>query len=77
MGLRLRKTNIYDSCSICGADSAEMHHVRHLNAPLLGLNKVMGAMNRKQIPVCFECHRNIHNGLYDGARLNDIAIGEK
>ena len=29
--------------------------------------------NRKQVPVCRECHRKIHRGEYDGLRLADLA----
>lgn len=25
----------------------------------------MGAINRKQIPVCQKCHNKIHKGIYD------------
>jgi predicted HNH restriction endonuclease len=32
----------------------------------------MAAINRKQIPVCQNCHRDIHNGKYDGASLSSI-----
>ncbi len=30
-------------------------------------------LNRKQIPVCTQCHQKIHRGEYDGIRLSDLA----
>ena len=32
----------------------------------------MNQLNRKQIPCCKQCHRNIHTGKYDGISLNDL-----
>jgi len=29
----------------------------------------MAQMNRKQIPVCHQCHVKIHKGKYDGIKL--------
>jgi group II intron reverse transcriptase/maturase len=65
-------------CLICGAtEQVEMHHVRHIRK--MGARKpkgflaVLRALNRKQIPVCRECHRKIHQGQYDGIRLHDLA----
>lgn len=36
-----------------------------------GLNKGMGAINRKQIPICRKCHNKIHNGTYHKKSLNE------
>lgn len=65
-------------CLICGAtENVDMHHVRHIRK--MGTRKptgflaVMRALNHKQIPVCEECHLKIHNGEYDGIRLQDLA----
>ena len=33
----------------------------------------MGLINRKQIPVCRDCHVKIHNGRYDGIKLSELA----
>ena len=38
-----------------------------------GFTAVMRALNRKQVPVCEDCHRKIHCGEYDGIRLADLA----
>jgi group II intron reverse transcriptase/maturase len=65
-------------CLICGtAVGVEMHHVRHIRKmgarKPKGFRAVMGALNRKQIPVCRSCHQKIHQGEYDGIRLQDLA----
>ena len=85
---RLSRTKIYDKCCICGADSAEMHHVRHLRdskqasgsiqekQPISGFTRIMGSINRKQIAVCENCHDSIHAGRYDGMSLKDFASPE-
>lgn len=54
-------------CLICGAsNNVEMHHVRHIRKmgerKPKGFQAVMNALNRKQIPVCKECHLKIHRG---------------
>jgi len=66
------------TCCVCNADQqVVMHHVRHIrkmtNKHAKGFTRVMAALNRKQIPVCRECHRRIHNGSYDGLKLSDLA----
>lgn len=63
-------------CVICGATGGtEMHHIRALKkANNHGtLIQILGAVNRKQIPVCKQCHNSIHKGTYDGLRLVDLA----
>jgi hypothetical protein len=37
-----------------------------------GFALYMAAINRKQVPVCQKCHREIHNGKYDGVSLSSI-----
>ena len=66
------------ACCICDSDNnVEMHHVRHVRRgganPLSGFDRVMGTINRKQIPVCEFCHDEIHAGRYDGKSLKDFA----
>ncbi len=41
--------------------------------PVGGFAWLMRLQNRKQVPVCRECHRKIHRGEYDGLRLADLA----
>lgn len=79
---RVARTKIYDKCCICGADSAEMHHVRHLEDSgerSAGSNfskRIMGFIKRKQIPVCYSCHRAIHSGRYDVISLKQFKYPE-
>ncbi len=65
-------------CCICKtSEQVEMHHVRHIRKTggkkPAGINAILQMMNRKQIPVCTECHQKIHRGDYDGMRLSDLA----
>lgn len=54
------------SCQICGSENnIEIHHIKHLRKGKIKndwITEVMRKMNRKQIPVCKECHINIHRG---------------
>lgn len=50
-----------------------MHHIRHVRkAKSDTFNQMMGVINRKQIPVCQNCHSQIHSGQYDGTALSDF-----
>lgn len=54
-----------------------MHHIKRLRGPTKkniakGFEKIMGAINRKQIPVCQKCHNKIHKGIYDNQSLTEI-----
>lgn len=73
---RKTKSRLTDHCSVCGHHGKiEMHHVRHIRKRgqhLKGFKLYMAAINRKQIPVCHSCHRDIHNGKYDGPNLSSI-----
>mgnify|MGYP001158130608 CR=1 FL=1 len=76
---KLRTRSKLDSpCCICGAtENIEMHHVRHvrkIGEKLKGFTKIMSIINRKQIPVCRECHNKIHAGKYDGISLKDFKL---
>ena len=75
-GPRRTQTRLMDHCAICHRpERVEMHHVRHIRKrgeTVTGFSLYMAAMNRKQIPVCHQCHRDIHNGKYDGASLAEI-----
>ena len=75
----IRSNSAWDaSCLICGEDdNVEMHHVKHIRkGEIKGFTKVMQKLNRKQIPVCRDCHMNIHKGLYDGISLSKL-VGKK
>jgi len=75
-GPRYTQTRLRDNCAICGSpEQVEMHHVRHIRKrgeKVQGFSLYLAAINRKQIPVCHNCHRDIHNGKYDGASLAEI-----
>lgn len=69
-------------CCICGKTAQEtqivIHHVRHIRKlsnkrEAVGFNHILRMLNRKQIPVCENCHRKIHQGTYDGLRLSHLA----
>lgn len=79
--IRLRtRSKLGKPCCICGEAEGqiEMHHVRHIRKLsnkriATGFNRLLRAMNRKQVPVCSDCHRKIHRGEYDGLRLSQLA----
>jgi hypothetical protein len=69
-------------CCICGSEEdVQMHHLKHIRKQKYDLIpetqswvKVMWLRNRKQIPVCKECHLNIiHQGKYGGTKLSSFA----
>lgn len=66
-------------CCVCGETTGKivMHHVRHIRRltnkrVAAGFNRILRAMNRKQVPVCEACHQKIHRGEYDQMRLTDL-----
>jgi group II intron reverse transcriptase/maturase len=75
-GPRRTRTRLQDHCVICNSrDHVEMHHIRHIRKrgeKVWGFTLYMAAINRKQVPVCRKCHRDIHNGKYDGASLSSL-----
>jgi hypothetical protein len=71
---RLRSKNLLDqACANCGSyDKVEAHHLRHIrtiSVKLSPFDKMMAAINRKQIPLCHECHKLVHRGKYPGMSL--------
>lgn len=65
------------NCTICNSDtnSIEMHHVKHIKKDGIrysGFSVQMALLNRKQIPLCRECHMKVHAGLYDGLSLKRL-----
>jgi len=78
--IRLRtRSKLGKPCCICNeTGQTVMHHVRHIRKlsdkkEPTGFNRVLRALNRKQIPVCPTCHGKIHRGTYDGLKLGDLA----
>lgn len=75
---RLTRTHLNKPCAVCGqSDGVEMHHVKALRkgnrAIANGFNRVMSAINRKQVPLCEVCHDAVHAGKYDGISLSELA----
>nr|YP_009364073.1 hypothetical protein [Pediastrum duplex]AQU64402.1 hypothetical protein [Pediastrum duplex] len=64
-------------CANCGAMESQQHHVKHIRKSTYALiqegatvKKVMALRNRKQVPLCPDCHRNlVHGGKYDSTKL--------
>jgi predicted HNH restriction endonuclease len=55
-----------------------MHHIKHIRKigeKVQGFTKLMAIINRKQVPVCEWCHREIHAGRYDGLKLAILREG--
>jgi hypothetical protein len=75
-GPRRTQTRRLESWAICGSpERVEMHHVRHIRKrgqAVRGFSLYLAAINRKQLPVCHVCHRDIHQGRYDGESLASI-----
>lgn len=74
---RVSRSTLGRKCFICHSkDRTEMHHVRHVRkegSRYSGFRKEMSLLNRKQIPLCRECHRKVHGGLYDGIQLRNLS----
>lgn len=68
------KYKLTQHCAICGNENnVEYHHVKHIRVgKTTGFTQLMNQLNRKQIPVCQQCHNNIHKGKYDGMSLREI-----
>jgi len=65
-------------CANCGEmDDVHQHHIRHIRKTAYCLlpdnmtyKKVMALRNRKQIPLCEQCHiKLVHSGKYNGPGL--------
>ena len=65
------RSQLNQSCSVCNSFiKVEMHHVKHIRKrgfSYSGFTKEMALINRKQIPLCRECHMKVHKGLLDGS----------
>ena len=64
-------------CAICSSEEepCEMHHVKHVRKQgfrYQRFHKQMALLNRKQIPLCKNCHKKVHSGLYDGPSLKTL-----
>ena len=70
---RVSKTKLFENCCMCGSSGIEMHHIKHVKGSRSGYSRIMSLLNRKQIPVCRDCHMAIHAGKYDGVELKQFA----
>jgi len=76
---RLTRSKLGRHCCICTSnDGVEMHHIKHIRKRKNTKEKqtfstFMGLINRKQVPVCRDCHMKIHSGYYDGIKLAHLA----
>lgn len=71
------KSSLGLPCAICDSNvmQCEMHHVKHVRKQgnrYKGFHEQMTLLNRKQIPLCKNCHRKVHAGLYDGPSLETL-----
>lgn len=71
---RVSKSRLNKSCCICESSTQiEMHHIKHVRKKgyrYAGFTAEMSLLNRKQVPLCRECHMAVHRGEYDGIRLS-------
>lgn len=81
--INIRTQSSFDlPCAICGSEEdIQMHHLNHVRKSKYNLiddektwYKAMFIRNRKQMPICKECHMTlIHKGKYGGDKLSYIA----
>jgi group II intron reverse transcriptase/maturase len=74
----VRSNHVWDqNCIICREQkNIEMHHVRHLRKKKVkGFTQIMQQLNRKQIPVCRDCHLKIHMGQYNDIKHTSLKDG--
>ena len=75
---RLTRSKLGRHCCVCGSkNGVEMHHIKHIRKRKNTKEKqtfsvFMGLINRKQVPVCRDCHMKIHKSEYDGMKLSEL-----
>ncbi len=73
---RVTRSSLKRKCLVCESkDTIEMHHVRHVRKEGVrygGFRKEMSLLNRKQVPLCRNCHMKVHDGLYDSIKLANL-----
>lgn len=71
---RVSRTRLNKPCCICQSrKKVEMHHVKHVRKQghrYAGFQAEMALLNRKQVPLCRQCHIGVHQGIYDGIKLS-------
>lgn len=71
---RIASRNLFESrCVNCNStENIEMHHIKHIktiNTKLNSFDKMVAAINRKQVPLCRVCHVKLHAGEYRGVKI--------
>jgi hypothetical protein len=64
-------------CAVCDSEDSpiEMHHVKHVRKEgfrYKGFHEQMALLNRKQLPLCRNCHKKVHAGSYNGPSLASL-----
>ena len=65
--------NLRAPCVLCrSSKNIEIHHVKAIrkNKSKDFLTQIIQRMNRKQVPLCRNCHRKIHRGDYGDGRIS-------
>lgn len=65
------------SCIVCNSENkpVEMHHAKHVRKNgyrYKGFHQQMSLLNRKQVPLCKDCHQKVHSGKYNGPSLETL-----
>ncbi len=71
---KIPSRNLFErKCTNCNSDvNIEMHHIKHIktiNTKLNDFDKLVAGINRKQVPLCRNCHVKIHTGKYKGVSI--------
>lgn len=71
---RVSRSSLNKACCICQEKgNTEMHHVKHVRKQgyrYRGFHAEMALLNRKQVPLCSQCHIAVHMGIHDGIKLS-------
>jgi len=66
-------------CASCGSSPTELHHIKHVRKEKFSLinpenafEKMSFIRNRRQVPLCKDCHNKIHSGEYSGEGLKTL-----
>jgi predicted HNH restriction endonuclease len=54
-----------------------MHHVKHVSKQgyrSKSFQAEKALLNRKQVPLCRDCHNLVHRGLYDNTKLFTVDL---
>jgi len=70
---RVSRSRLNKPCLVCKTNiTIEMHHVKHVRKNghrYEGFHAEMALLNRKQVPLCKDCHLAVHRGEYNGIKL--------